>query len=116
MAQTIYREWFVEFQFPGHEQVKLVDSPLGKIPAGWRVVKVEDAIHINPKTTVPRDGEKPFVSMGAIPHNTMLIDVAATEMRTGNGGSKLRTDTLFAEDYAMPGKRKDRLCAVLADR
>ena len=61
------------------------------------VVKVEDAIRINPKTTVPRDGEKPFVSMGAIPHNTMLIDVAATEMRTGNGGSKSGNgDTLFA--------------------
>jgi len=35
MAQAIYREWFVEFSFPGHEKVKLVDSPLGKIPAGW---------------------------------------------------------------------------------
>lgn len=35
MAQAIYREWFVEFRFPGHEKVKLVDSPLGKIPEGW---------------------------------------------------------------------------------
>ncbi|HEX4146470.1 MAG TPA: hypothetical protein VHY91_23415 [Pirellulales bacterium] len=32
MAQAIYREWFVEFRFPGHETVKLIDSPLGKIP------------------------------------------------------------------------------------
>ena len=36
MAQAIYREWFVEFRFPGHEKVKLVDSPLGKIPEGWK--------------------------------------------------------------------------------
>jgi type I restriction enzyme S subunit len=35
MAQAIYREWFVEFRFPGHEKVKLVNSPLGKIPEGW---------------------------------------------------------------------------------
>lgn len=35
MAQAIYREWFIEFRFPGHEKVKLVDSPLGKIPEGW---------------------------------------------------------------------------------
>jgi type I restriction enzyme, S subunit len=97
MAQAIYREWFVEFRFPGYEKVNFVDSPLGKIPAGWRVVKVENAILINPKTTVPRDGDKPFVSMGAVPHNTMLIDVAATEMRTGNGGSKFKNgDILFA--------------------
>ena len=37
MAQAIYREWFVNFRFPGHEKVKLVDSPMGKIPEGWRV-------------------------------------------------------------------------------
>jgi len=37
MAQTIYREWFVKFRFPGHEKVKMVDSPLGKIPEGWKV-------------------------------------------------------------------------------
>jgi type I restriction enzyme, S subunit len=37
MGQAIYRAWFVEFRFPGHEQVKLVNSPLGKIPERWEV-------------------------------------------------------------------------------
>jgi type I restriction enzyme S subunit len=37
MARMIYREWFVNFRFPGHEQVKMVDSPLGLIPEGWEV-------------------------------------------------------------------------------
>ena len=37
MAQTLYREWFVKFRFPGHEEVRMVDSPLGKIPEGWKV-------------------------------------------------------------------------------
>jgi type I restriction enzyme, S subunit len=36
MAQAIYREWFVEFRFPGHEKVKLVHSPLGMIPSDWK--------------------------------------------------------------------------------
>lgn len=36
MAQAIYREWFVEFRFPGHEKIKLLDSPLGKIPEDWQ--------------------------------------------------------------------------------
>lgn len=40
MAQRLYREWFVHFRFPGHERVPLVDSPLGKIPEGWEVVKL----------------------------------------------------------------------------
>jgi len=35
MAQAIYREWFVEFRYPGHEDVPLVDSDLGPIPEGW---------------------------------------------------------------------------------
>jgi type I restriction enzyme S subunit len=37
MARSLYREWFVNFRFPGHEKVPLVDSPLGKIPQGWEV-------------------------------------------------------------------------------
>jgi len=37
MAQNLYREWFVNFRFPGHENTRFVDSPLGKIPEGWRV-------------------------------------------------------------------------------
>jgi type I restriction enzyme S subunit len=36
MARSLYREWFVNFRFPGHEQVKIVDSELGLIPEGWR--------------------------------------------------------------------------------
>jgi len=40
MAQTLYREWFVKFRFPGHKKARMVDSPLGKIPKGWEVNKV----------------------------------------------------------------------------
>ncbi len=42
MAQAIYREWFVNFRFPGHENVKLVESPLGMIPVGWEVVTLKE--------------------------------------------------------------------------
>lgn len=34
MAQTIYREWFVNFCFPGHENVEMVKTELGMIPMG----------------------------------------------------------------------------------
>lgn len=37
MAQAIFKEWFVNFRFPGYEKVKLIDSELGKIPEGWKV-------------------------------------------------------------------------------
>jgi len=39
MARAIYREWFVNFRFPGHENVKLVDSPLGMIPERWEATR-----------------------------------------------------------------------------
>ena len=35
MARAIYREWFVKFRYPGHEDVPMVDSALGLIPEGW---------------------------------------------------------------------------------
>lgn len=37
MAQMLYREWFVNFRFPDHENVQMVDSELGSIPEGWTV-------------------------------------------------------------------------------
>ena len=46
MAQSIYREWFINFRFPEHEKVKMVDSELGKIPEGWEVRRLSDVCNI----------------------------------------------------------------------
>lgn len=37
-AQRLYREWFVELRFPGHESVKVVDG----VPEGWKKVCLKD--------------------------------------------------------------------------
>ena len=37
MAQALYREWFVEFRFPGHERTRFTESALGSIPNDWTV-------------------------------------------------------------------------------
>ncbi|MBH0035442.1 restriction endonuclease subunit S [Pseudoalteromonas sp. NZS71_1] len=49
MAQSLYREWFVNFRYPNHEdnldadgKPKLIDSPLGQIPEGWEFDKLEN--------------------------------------------------------------------------
>lgn len=39
LAEEIYREWFVRFRFPGHEQVKIVKG----VPEGWTLEKLEHA-------------------------------------------------------------------------
>jgi type I restriction enzyme S subunit len=46
MAQAVYREWFVNFRFPGHEDVPLVDSPPGRIPEGWERRPLFDAAEV----------------------------------------------------------------------
>ena len=46
MARALYREWFVEFRFPGHERFPRVASPLGDIPQGWEVKKLKDVCHL----------------------------------------------------------------------
>ena len=35
MAQKIYKEWFVDFKFPGHETATFKQTELGKIPSDW---------------------------------------------------------------------------------
>lgn len=42
MARALYREWFVDFRFPGHESHPLVASPHGTIPRGWEVRKLSE--------------------------------------------------------------------------
>ncbi len=95
MARRIYEEWFVRFRFPGHENVRMVESELGPVPEGWPVVAASAAIHIDPTTKVPKEGLKPFLAMNCLADGSMLID--AWEERSGNSGSKFRNgDTLFA--------------------
>lgn len=44
MARALYREWVVNFRFPGHEKVKMVESELGPIPEGWEVKKLSELV------------------------------------------------------------------------
>ena len=48
-AQALYKQWFVDFEFPNEEGKpykssgsKMIDSELGLIPEGWSVGKLED--------------------------------------------------------------------------
>lgn len=68
MAQAIYREWFVHFRYPGHEDDELVDSPLGPIPDGWRVRPVEELAAVvrgrsYRKHELVEEGGVPFINL-----------------------------------------------------
>jgi type I restriction enzyme, S subunit len=50
MAQRLYREWFVDFRYPGHTNDAWVNSELGPIPRGWRLGTVGDLAEVNANT------------------------------------------------------------------
>jgi type I restriction enzyme S subunit len=95
MAQRIYREWFVDFRYPGHEGDLLVDSELGPIPRGWTWLRASEALMINPRMVVDRAAIRPFVPMTSVSEHGMHI--APIEERAGASGAKFANgDTLFA--------------------
>ena len=64
MAQSIFKRWFVDFEFPNEEGQpykssggEMVDSELGMIPKGWEVkkiselIEVKDGTHASPKVS-----------------------------------------------------------------
>ncbi len=44
MARAFYREWFVQFRFPGHEKLPRVVSPCGDIPKGWEPIPFQNLL------------------------------------------------------------------------
>ena len=40
MAENLYKEWFVRFRFPEHENVEMVNG----LPKGWKVEKIKECV------------------------------------------------------------------------
>ena len=94
MAQVIYREWFIHFRFPGHEDMAMVESELGMIPEGWELKAFSEVTYINPKHILNKETKKPHVGMAALTTNSMIVTPEGTKI--GNSGSKfLNKDVLF---------------------
>ena len=113
MAQSIYREWFVNYRFPGHEKVKMVESPLGMIPEGWEVVSFTDISDIlsggTPKTTLQEywGGHIPFFLPKYAPGSFYVTDTekTITELGLKKCNSKLYPkDTVFITARGTVGK------------
>lgn len=62
-AQRIYKEWFVDFHFPGHKNVKVVNG----VPEGWEKKNVGELVNRIPTTKqiqsseILKEGEIPVV-------------------------------------------------------
>jgi type I restriction enzyme S subunit len=102
MARNLYREWFVNFRFPGHEKVKMVSSPLGEIPKDWEVRKLGDVLELNYGKALKKEdrceGSIPvFASSGIVgSHDVSLSNGPGIIIgRKGNVGSVFWSDEDF---------------------
>ena len=60
-AQRLYKEWFVDLRFPGHENVKIVDG----VPEGWGKEKIGNILAKIPRTTQIKASD--YLNSGIIP-------------------------------------------------
>lgn len=87
-AQRLYKEWFVDLRFPGHENVKIVDG----VPEGWEKQPAENFFTITIGKTPPRtetacfvsDGKGiPWVSIADMGSSDPFITKTSEELTTG---------------------------------
>ena len=57
-AQRLYKEWFIDLRFPGHENTKIVDG----IPEGWEKKKAMDFFIMSIGKTPPRAEKEWFTN------------------------------------------------------
>lgn len=87
MAQTIFKEWFINFNFPNEYNKpykksggEMIDSELGKIPKGWKIGTIGDIARevICGKTPPTKDKENygsymPFITIPDMHNNIYVV-------------------------------------------
>ncbi len=103
MTRALYQEWFVHFRFPGYEHVPLVDSPLGPIPEGWSVRRLDTYGSIvtgkTPSKKRPEyfGGMIPFVRLPDMHDNVFVAKTVGTlssEGASSQSSKMLQADSL----------------------
>ncbi len=93
MARAIFKSWFVDFEpFRGKG---MVDSEMGKIPKGWKVKPLPEAIEVNPPRALRKGCIVPYLDMQNMP--TQGHRPAGWIQRAfGSGTRFMNGDTLVA--------------------
>jgi len=99
IAQAIFKEWFVDFNFPGATG-ELVESELGMIPKGWKITKLGEILDIKggttPSTKVPEywNGEFSFATPKDLSSNHSLFLLKTDRKITSKGVNQISSGTL----------------------
>ncbi|HJA76007.1 MAG TPA: restriction endonuclease subunit S [Candidatus Desulfovibrio gallistercoris] len=62
-AQRLYKEWFVDLRFPGHENTRIVDG----VPEGWEVCTIDDISSLR-KTAIKAPNIPPGIPYIGLEH------------------------------------------------
>jgi len=106
MAQAIYREWFVHFRFPGHEDATFVDSPLGSIPEGWSVRPVQEVADARRGYSWDRSIETEDdagTRVATIPNIRARLDMSGCTRLTDVTAADVERFSIRADDILMIG-------------
>lgn len=97
IAQSLYREWFVNFRFPGHEKIRMVDSLMGKIPEGWKILRLDSFGEIiTGKTPSKKRPEyygdyMPFIKLPDMHGNMFCISTQDNLSKAGAESQRVKT-------------------------
>jgi type I restriction enzyme S subunit len=91
-AQRLYKEWFVDLRFPGHEESKIVDG----VPEGWKKVQLGEVFTTVLGGTPSRNkidywgGNIPWINSGAV-NNLRIVKESEfiTELGLSNSSTKI---------------------------
>ena len=107
-AQRLYKEWFVDLRFPGHENTKIVDG----VPEGWEKKQINDICSLITSGGTPSRNNKSFWDNGNIKwvktkelNDTWIIDTEEYITETGLNNSSAKifpTNTILMAIYASP--------------
>lgn len=111
MARSIYREWFVNFRFPGHENYPLIASSIGEIPQGWIFSSLETELSDLESGKRPKGGIKKEDATSGVPS-------IGAENINGIASHNFKNEKLIPREF-FEGMRKgiirDRDVAVYKD-
>jgi type I restriction enzyme S subunit len=86
MARNLYREWFVHYRYPGHENTPLIPSLIGDIPKGWEVKKLGEISEDMRRNVAKGELEEPtpYVGLEHISRRSLPLDDWATATELGS--------------------------------
>ncbi len=115
MARAIYREWFVQFRYPGHDEVALVNSPLGPIPEGWTSAAVADISEAITRGVAPKyddDGPSVVINQKCIRDGRVSLDRARRQVRPVPEAKRVRKGDVLVNSTGVGTLGRAAVCLL----